>query len=157
MTKLSFELHQHPLDPKTTAARIRLYDGEIPATQRLGFNCLAADFLNLEAIGEYIRDFRPHEGAPAHEVSDLTTVSSVDKPFVTALYEVRPPMSAELRVALGQQLIAGTFWRDAERQPEGIAFLDNTGTQQPDHPFDSGRSVIAQTLPTYTAAENLSA
>lgn len=135
----------HDADAHTTVARVRLYDGEDRASQRLGFNCRAEDFLDLESIGQFVRDLRTDNGEPVHTVSELRRLYSADKPFVTAAYEVQPPLSEKTQHALGQLLVDGAFLRDRDTRPEGIVFLDNTGNQQPDHPLDSGRAVIAQT------------
>jgi hypothetical protein len=134
----------HEADSKTTVARVRLYDGENPASQRIGFNCRAEDFLDLDAIGTFIRDFRRPNG-PAYQVSERLQLDSVDRPYVTAAYEVQPPLDANAQHALGEMLVAGAFLRDADHQPEGSMLIDNTGNQQPDHPLDTGRTVIART------------
>jgi len=134
----------HEADSNTTVARVRLYDGENAAGQMIGFNCRAEDFLDLDAIGTFICDFR-HPNGPIYQVSERLQLDSVDKPFVTAAYEVQPPLDAHAQHALGEMLVAGAFLQDSDRQPEGSMLIDNTGNQQPDHPLDTGRTVIART------------
>jgi hypothetical protein len=134
----------HQADANTTVARVRLYDGKSPASQRIGFNCRAEDFLDLDAISDYIRDYRHHDGS-TYQVSERLPLDSVDRPYVTAAYEVHPPLAADTQEALGAMLVAGAFLYDSDRRPEGSMLIDNTGNQQPDHPFDTGRYVIAQT------------
>lgn len=135
----------HPNDALTTVARVRLYDGSERDSQRLGFNCRAEDFLNLEAIGAYLRSISDENNRPVHTVSALEALDSIDKPYVTAAYELSPPLSEETRQHLGNMLVAGAFWQDPNDTPEGVMLIDNTGTQQPDSPLDTGRSVISRT------------
>lgn len=136
----------HPSDVLTTVARVRLYDDGEPDRQYLGFNCRAADFLQLDQIANYIGELRhADDDQPAYKVSELYPLASADKPFVVAAYEVQPPLSREHAAQLGQLLIEGAFLADAARQPEGIMLIDNTGSQQPDDPMDTGRSILAQT------------
>lgn len=138
----------HEADTRTTVARLRLYDAEASGGQMLGFNCRAEDFLNVDMVGDYLRSYgRQSDGTetPLYEVSELQRLNSADKPFVTAAYEVHPPLDPETQHNLGQLLVEGTFLRDSARMPEGIMLIDNTGNQQPDHPLDRGRQVIAQT------------
>lgn len=146
MTALQHELSTaHPSDALTTVARVRLYDTEARDTQRLGFNCRAEDFLNLTAIGDYLRSIKDDKNTSAHTVSELMDLDSIDKPFVTAAYEVSPPLSEESQQRLGELLVAGTFWRDPSDTPEAVMLIDNTGLHQPDSPMDRGRAVINQT------------
>lgn len=136
----------HRSDAHTTVARVRLYDDDEPSRQYLGFNCRAADFLQFDQIASYIRSLRhSDDDQPAYKVGELQPLASADKPFVIAAYELQPPLSSEHAAQLGQLLVDGTFLTDAARQPEGIMLVDNTGDQQPDHPMDTGRRVVAQT------------
>lgn len=146
MTALQHELTgAHPSDAQTTVARVRLYDVETCDTQRLGFNCRAEDFLNLTAIGDYLRSIKDDNDKPAHTVSELVGLDSIDKPFVTAAYELSPPLSEASQQHLGEMLVAGAFWQDPNDTPEGVMLIENTGKQQPDSPLDTGRAVINQT------------
>lgn len=132
-------LPAHPADQMTTVARVRLYDGPDRDSQSIGFNCRAEDYLDLGAIGTYVRE------KLGYDVAELQPRSSLDKPFVTAALEVRPPLALADAGALGHLLVQGEFSQPNADQLEGIMLIDNTGNQQPDHPLDRGRDVINET------------